>query len=200
MIDIHTHREKEGAIYNLNLAQLRNTPPYYNKEQWLSVGIHPWDITDYWVKDFDFVQAWASQPQVKAIGECGLDRLVLSPCQEEVFRAHILLSEEVQKPLIIHCVKAIDTVLSIRKELIPSQPWILHGFRGKPQQAIQLIEAGFFLSFGERFNVDSVRICPRERLCMETDDSKILFEEIEKRIKEARMEQEESFAKDLFLK
>lgn len=182
MTDIHTHTPKAGAVYNLTLAELRQSPPYPDEEQWLSVGLHPWDLTADWERDFGYVRAWASSPQVKAIGETGFDRLRTTPCQEESFVAHARLAEEVGKPLIIHCVKGADDLLRLHAEIRPVQPWIWHGFRGKPQQAEQLVKNGISLSFGEFFNPLSVKACPDAYLYMETDESLVDFQEIAQRI------------------
>ena len=93
--------------------------------------------------------------------------------QEEVFVQQIGLSEEFEKPLIIHCVKALDRLLQLRKELRPTQSWMFHGFRGKPQQLRSLLDAGFFVSFGFQHNEESLRICPIDRLLLETDDEEV---------------------------
>ena len=150
-IDFHTHKvpaEKEViAIVE-------------GRETW---GIHPWKA------DEEFVVPDLSGKL--AIGECGLDGL-RGPSmerQEEVFIQQIKLSEEVGKPLIIHCVKALDRLLQLHKDLKPKQMWMLHGFRGKPQQLRSLLDAGFFVSFGFAFNEESLRICPIDRLLLETD-------------------------------
>ncbi|MBP3712371.1 MAG: TatD family hydrolase [Bacteroidaceae bacterium] len=106
-----------------------------------------------------------------AIGECGLDALrgpSLS-VQEEVFVWQVRLSESLGKPLIIHCVRAIDRLLHLRKSLRPKQSWMLHGFRGKPQQLRSLVDADLFVSFGPRHNEESLLLCPAERLMLETD-------------------------------
>ena len=150
-IDFHTHKvpaEKEVVAI------------VEGRETW---GIHPWKA------DEEFVVPDLSGKL--AIGECGLDGL-RGPSmerQEEVFIQQIKLSEEVEKPLIIHCVKALDRLLQLRKELKPKQMWVLHGFRGKPQQLRSLLDAGFFVSFGFAFNEESLRICPIDRLLLETD-------------------------------
>ena len=200
--DCHTHFPRLGAVYNLSLAELRLDPPYPVSGQYLSVGLHPWWITPEWESDFKQVCLWAQQPQVVAIGETGLDR-VQSPAvfsvQEEIFRAHIALSESCGKPIIIHCVKALDELLALRKELRPTQPWVFHGFRGKPQQAESLLRAGFSLSFGEHFHPESVRLCPPDRICIETDESTLPIEKIGQRIKQIHPSFEESSGKDLFL-
>jgi len=197
MLDIHSHTPGEGAIYNLTMEELRKSPPYSDKQQWVSVGLHPWSLTEEWKKDFLHVREWASFSQVKAIGESGLDKVIKSPFQYEAFLAHVQLSEEINKPLVIHCVKAVDEIIKIRRMFVPKQPWIFHGFRGKPQLAEQLLKEGFYLSFGEHFNLMSVQICPADKLCMETDESNLSIQEIEKRIRKVRQSESESFSKDL---
>ena len=150
-IDFHTHKvpSERDVIAIVD-----------GRETW---GIHPWKA------DEEF--ACPDLSGKLAIGECGLDGL-RGPSmerQEEVFIQQIKLSEEAEKPLIIHCVKALDRLLQLHKDLKPKQMWMLHGFRGKPQQLRSLLDAGFFVSFGFAFNDESLRICPIDRLLLETD-------------------------------
>ena len=104
------------------------------------------------------------------VGECGLDRLCDTPydLQLTAFEAQIQLSERLARPLVLHCVRAIDDALRLHRDT--RQPWIWHGFRGKPQQLQQLLDHGFYVSFGLRYNTESLRQCPPERLFLETDD------------------------------
>lgn len=127
-------------------------------------GIHPWKA------DETFIVPDLSGKL--AIGECGLDGLrgPSMEVQERVFLEQVALSERLGKPLVIHCVKALDRLLNLRKSLNPKQSWMLHGFRGKPQQLRSLLDAGFFVSFGFQHNEESLRICPIDRLLLETDD------------------------------
>ena len=90
--------------------------------------------------------------------------------QLTVFKAQVRLSEEYGLPLIIHCVKAMDELLGSEKEFRPQQAWIWHGFRGKPEQAMQLLKKGFYLSFGEYYPDETMQIVPDERLFLETDE------------------------------
>ncbi len=105
------------------------------------------------------------------IGECGLDRLCATPydLQLAAFEAQIALSEELCRPIILHCVRALDDVLRLKRGT--TQPWIWHGFRGKPQQLQQLLDHGFYVSFGFRHHAESLRACPSDRLFLETDDT-----------------------------
>lgn len=130
-------------------------------------GIHPWRA--------DTICPVPDLSDKLAIGECGLDAL-RGPSMElqlQVFRQQIALSEANRKPLVIHCVKALDQLLSLRRELHPKMPWMFHGFRGKPQQLHSLLAADFFISFGACHNEESLCLCPLERLIIETDDDEV---------------------------
>ena len=107
-----------------------------------------------------------------AIGESGLDRLCNTPydLQLQVFRQEVLLSEQLRKPLVLHCVRAIDDVLRIRRELHARQPVIWHGYRGNALQLQQLLPHTFYFSFGTKFNTEALQACPLDRMLLETDD------------------------------
>ena len=152
-IDFHTHRVPAAADVRAVVD---------GRDTW---GIHPWRA-----------DAPAAQPVLEgrlAIGECGLDALrgPALDVQEAVLHRQVLLSEAQRLPLIVHCVKALDRLLALHREWHPSQPWMLHGFRGKPQQLRSLLDAGFYVSFGIQYNPDSLRLCPLDRLMLETDDA-----------------------------
>ena len=175
LIDIHTHNSiiADRTIFNSGTIYIAGRN--------LSIGIHPWHIGNDRKEKFASIAGFAKEKNVVAIGECGFDMLK-SPApielQEEIFKAHVELSEEMQKPLIIHCVKAYDRLIALRKELKPQQAWILHGFRGKPQLALQLVRAGLYISLGEKFNPESANAIPMEKLFIETDESSLPLTEI----------------------
>ena len=98
--------------------------------------------------------------------------------QIQVLEKQIELSEKVKKPLIIHCVGCFNELFDLKKHWNPSQIWIIHGFRGKPELAGQALKVGCYLSFGEHFNTQSVRITPIDKLFVETDESKMSIEEL----------------------
>ncbi|MBQ8336878.1 MAG: TatD family hydrolase [Bacteroidaceae bacterium] len=173
--DIHTHMppaEGKPAIYNCGTEHIAGIK--------VSAGIHPWNVSDDWEEKFKIVEAIAQNDNCIAVGECGIDKLKggCTEIQEEAFRAHAMLAEKIKKPLIIHCVKSIDAIIAMHKETAPEQAWIIHGFRGKPQQAMQLIKAGLYVSFGEHFNAESVKAVPLERILIESDESRLPIEEI----------------------
>lgn len=116
--------------------------------------------------------------------EHGMDRRwdIPMPEQETAFRQHVLESEREGKPLVIHCVKTLEDILHIHKEMRPSQPWVMHGFRGKPRQLQSLLSAGIYVSFGLHFNQESLLLCPLERMFLETDDTPTPIEPLYKEV------------------
>ncbi len=176
MIDIHTHHHRLNAVVDIDpvgvpLSRLRLERGYM-----YSVGIHPWNVERATPADLRAVMALAVERGVVAIGETGLDTLRPKGCmrmQTALFEWHAALSEEVGKPLILHVVKAWGEIIALRRRLAPSQPWIIHGFRGKPQLAEELVRCGFYLSFGAKFNPMALKVTPPSRRLMETDDSDV---------------------------
>ena len=165
ILDLHSHSLRENAIVSVSADEKLLEGYYY------SVGIHPWYITEN--IDFDKLREKCLDDKVKAIGEYGLDfhRKEISPKkQEEIFFRQIEISEQLEKPMIIHCVKAHEQLLSIHKKYQPKQEWIIHGFRQKPTIAKQFIDAGINISLGEKFNPETALIIPSEQLFIETDD------------------------------
>ena len=153
----------------------------WNSAPFCSSGLHPWNISSNWQEDMEKVRIAAMKANTLMIGETGLDKLKGPELklQEDVLNEHIKLSEELGKPLIIHCVKSIDEIIAIKKSTRPKQQWIIHGFRGKSQQAQQLLNNGFHLSFGKRFNPDSLALAfMHQAAWLETDESPLSIEEI----------------------
>jgi TatD DNase family protein len=151
-----------------------------------SAGIHPWYIEDAAVQ-MKQLRDLAALPEVVAIGEAGLDKLAGTPLdiQQEIFAQQAHLAGELQKPFIIHCVKAWEELIAVKKQIKPETTWIIHGFRGKPDLAEQLIRQGFRLSFGAYFNPGSLSIAYPNHILTETDDKAIDIQRIYRQIASA---------------
>ena len=168
--DIHTHHFATSgeAIEQLTPDAFHPKPGCY-----YSVGLHPWDISDRWPTQMAGLLVKALHSHVLMIGECGLDkRNGTAPLelQVKVFREHIRLSELIRKPLIVHCVKAFDELLAIRKESKATQPWIIHGFRGGIEQWRQLTHAGLHISIGRYHNAELLKSLAPHHLLIESDE------------------------------
>lgn len=165
--DIHTHRLDAGDDSIINLPQGAPLPD----SGYFSVGIHPWDSTTATEADMEEIERLAGHPRVVAIGETGIDTLRGAPVerQRELFERHIELSERVGKPLILHVVRAFPEIIRLRRMHKPRQRWIVHGFRGKPELARELLRHGFDISIGREYNAAAAAIIPPDRLFHETD-------------------------------
>jgi TatD DNase family protein len=189
--DAHTHHVSAG----------RNSVIQYSSpipaEGFFSVGIHPWQVEN-WSEEMETVSSLAKQSKCVAIGETGLDKHVTKDLssQRAAFEAQIKLSEELELPLILHCVKSWPEVLEIRKRLNPKQKWIFHGF-AKYTLLEEVLKENILISFGkailqEPLLAQALRIVPNEKLLFETDNSGISIENIYKRAAEiTAMELEE---------
>jgi TatD DNase family protein len=184
-IDIHTHHLKHYSgvitIYNQRAGlseneELVSTP--------VSFGLHPWDCDKFPFSEVTHKVNFFKQ--LYAIGECGFDKNASGTidCQKMVFIQHVELSENIHKPLIIHCVGLFNELITLKNNLNSSQPWIIHGFSGHPQLAAQLIKENFILSFGDSIfkpgskAADSLRSLPSGTFFLETDESERPIQEI----------------------
>lgn len=163
------------------------TMPLLKKGYRYSVGIHPLNLYRISPLALRLLRSLAAEPEVVAIGECGYDvnlksenkekgdlatsvsRKSIIRIQTDLLLTHVELSESLAKPLILHIVKAFPEIISLKKRLRPRQMWIIHGFRGKPQLASELLAHGFTLSFGQRYNQASLSLTPPHRLLRESD-------------------------------
>jgi TatD DNase family protein len=136
-----------------------------------SAGLHPWDVTDDFDNQLLVLQKTLANPRVLAIGECGFDTLKgpSHELQEQAFVYQVHLSEQYAKPMILHVVRDFDSVIRLRKQLKPTQSWLIHGFRGGPEQMNQLFAQGILVSFGLKHNPESLKEVPSDRLFLETD-------------------------------
>ena len=148
--NLHTHK----SINQANIVALVNQyPQEFNAAiPYYSIGIHPWFIVEDSVEnDLAIIESKIIESNCLAIGECGLDKRIEIPMelQKMVFEKQLLLAQKYNKPVVIHCVAAFQEVIEIKKRLDISVPMIVHGFSKNEQVAKQLVDKGFYLSFGK---------------------------------------------------
>jgi TatD DNase family protein len=142
---------------------------------WATVGLHPHDATN----GLDGLAPLLSEPEVVAVGECGLDyHYDHSPrdVQRREFAAQIGLAHEHDLALVIHTREAWDdTFAAVDAEGVPERT-VFHCFTGDPAEAEACLERGGYLSFSGILTfktADDVRAaaaaCPLDRALVETD-------------------------------
>ena len=185
--NIHTHVSvhPESEIRSLAPEELSTD----NRSFYVSVGIHPWTLTEENANiQWKALHESIKDKRIVAIGECGLDKLKgpSMELQTAVFKQEAALAEDSSLPLIIHCVKAFNELIQLKKEISPCQPWIIHGFRGKLPLALDCIRHGFYLSIGSHFQENTLKTIPLDRLFIETDESEESIGSIYQRIAETK--------------
>lgn len=180
-IDIHSHnlefQDNVTSIKNI----IANQPFNIEQNHCYSIGLHPWYLNfDSKESDLENLSKVCRLHEIKAIGEIGLDRLCETnfELQIEMFERQLLLAEQINKPVIIHCVRAFSEIISIKKRLKPKVPMIIHGFNQNKQVLSELLRHQFYISIGSTvmdinsnafYLLDKI---PKEQLFFETDDSK----------------------------
>ncbi len=181
LTDAHTHAipSDPGRIAMVDLIP-GEKPEKKAGDLYFSCGIHP-DDCDRFTQD-ELKNTLRSVP-CSALGECGLDpRSPVSPArQEEIFLAQIRLSEELKLPLVIHCVRQYYDLIRIRKSTAASMPWLIHGFRGKPEIGKALLNAGCLLSLSPVWLLHQAVFpdwLPRESFLLESDEKPELLKPV----------------------
>ncbi len=123
-----------------------------------------------------------------AIGEIGLeyesghedlsksDSLLFRRKQQELFRKQIRLAKELNLPIVIHAGYGTDNDLIsiLTEERADDVGGQIHCYRNKPDSVKELLELGFYLSFGREHTIEDVlqqivKKTPVERILTETD-------------------------------
>ncbi len=144
-----------------------------------TAGLHPAYIEEHTDKHLDLLKIKLQHPACVALGECGLDGFIKGldyKKQQKFFTAQVSLAAELKLPLIIHARNAVQDVTQTIKTDGNQTSGVIHSYNGSLQQAEQLIELGFLLSFGGAITYDRakrlkkvVKALPIESMMVETD-------------------------------
>lgn len=174
LFNFHTHNSaEEFGIINAKANDKLDSEKQY------SIGIHPWEYSKVWADNFILIKEIANSHNIVAIGETGLDPKSELPLSEqlEILSKHIKLSEEMEKPLIIHCVKYFNELIQSKNQHKPKQAWVIHGYRSKITIAQNLLNRGFLFSVNSSLLLDKqkakklIELIGKDNLFLETDDN-----------------------------
>ena len=151
---------------------------------WCTSGVHPL-YTDKGPQDWAVIERCARHPKCVAWGELGLDNHHSKPpraIQREVLADQIARIESsrtdgLDKPIVIHCRKAVEDLLPILKaSTIPGDKFVFHCFTEPPAHARLVLDFGACISFtgvATYKNAAEVLECalltPLDRIMIETD-------------------------------
>lgn len=146
-----------------------------------SFGLHPWDVPTAPAGWLDKLRRVLVAHPAAGVGEMGLDRWIggFDPdAQEAAFRAQLALAVELDRPLTIHCVRAIGPLMDIlRTTALPRRGFLLHSWNGPVELVPELARLGAYFSFSAHHFPERkahlrdqfAAAIPRERILVETD-------------------------------
>ncbi|BBJ41492.1 AraC family transcriptional regulator [Streptomyces antimycoticus] len=128
----------------------------------------------------DQIAALAALPQVRGVGETGLDYFRTGPdgmaAQERSFRRHIAIAKEHGKALVIHDREAHDDVLRVLAEEGAPDTVVFHCYSGDAAMAKVCAERGYYMSFAGNVTFknaqplrDALAVAPLDLVLVETD-------------------------------
>ena len=149
---------------------------------WAAVAVHPNEAgrgaaTPDAVAE---IERLAALPDVKAIGETGLDHFRTDEDgrgpQEESFRAHIAIAKRTGTTLVIHDRDAHDDVFRVLDEEGAPDRVVFHCFSGDAAMARRCADHGYWMSFAGNVTFknagdlrEAAAAAPAELLLVETD-------------------------------
>lgn len=127
------------------------------------------------------IEALATQPRVRAIGETGLDFFRTEgensiALQQHSFEEHIRIAKENDIALMIHDRDAHDDVVATLKRVGAPEKVVFHCYSGDTDLAQICADNGWYMSFAGNITIkrnqhlrDSLAMAPKELILIETD-------------------------------
>jgi len=145
-----------------------------------ALGYHPHEADSITDADMALLQKQAHHPKVVAIGECGLDyHYMYSSAQNQqcIFRRHLDIAADLQKPVIIHTRQAFDETMDILADYTGKlRGVVIHCYGGDQQQTKLVLDRGYYVSFTGTVTFKNsgdlrevTKTIPLDRLMIETD-------------------------------
>jgi TatD DNase family protein len=165
-----------------------------------TAGVHPHDAKTFTPETLKRLKELTSQPQVKAIGECGLDfnRNFSTPAeQEHAFVQQLELAVECQLPVFMHERDANERFIELLTPYIKQLPnAVLHCFTGSQIELERCLALDLHIGItgwicderrGQHL-LELVKMIPNDRLMIETDSPYLLPRSIRPKPKSSRNE------------
>ncbi|MDY0017825.1 MAG: TatD family hydrolase [Candidatus Delongbacteria bacterium] len=141
-------------------------------------GFHPNDAAEHDIKDLEVLKTLIQHPKVVAIGETGIDlyrdRAPLE-LQKKFFIRQLEIALENDMPVIVHSRSADTETFDIIDQVSLKYKGVFHCYAGNAENALRLIEKGFYISFTGNITYKNndreevIRQIPLENILLETD-------------------------------
>lgn len=116
------------------------------------MGLHPCSVKENYLTELQLVEEWLGKKKFVAVGEIGLDFYwdkTFTAQQYDAFRQQIELALRYKLPIVIHTRNAMAETIAVVKEYAGKRlNGIFHCFGGTYQDAVDIIDMGFYLGIG----------------------------------------------------
>ena len=143
------------------------------------IGLHPTSVDKNFSLQLSKMFNDFNSNKFVAVGEIGLDLYwdkTFHNEQIEAFKFQLEFAVENNLPVVVHARETMDEIISILKEYRANGlQGVLHSFTGNMEQALELINLGFYIGVGgistfKNAGIDKiVAKLPLERILLETD-------------------------------
>jgi len=143
-----------------------------------TAGMHPHDAHAFDSVASARIEELLHDPRVVGVGECGLDYFRMrSPVEDQIrtLKAHVALSHETGKPMVVHVRDAWPDVLRVLDEGSADRV-VIHCFSGDEEIARECAARGYHLSFAGNVTYPknahlraAAAAVPIDRILVETD-------------------------------
>lgn len=178
-IDFHTHRARHGQradvleVVSSHLGDGKTGELY-------TLGSHPWLTPGLLAEEQlrAIEDALLHDAHCIALGECGLDKFKgpAMSVQIAILEQLLDIADRLERSVVIHCVRAYDPLLKIKKNFSSIRHWAIHGYARHDVLARSLVDQGFYLSLSPETNsrtglLATLQTMPLDRLFLETDSA-----------------------------
>jgi TatD DNase family protein len=142
-------------------------------------AVTPHDVDEIGERDFPLFEAAARSGKLSAVGETGLDyynSIADRNVQAQFFKRYLMLAQECNLPIVIHCREAFNDLFAILDKQMPSKRGVFHCFTGTMAEAKEALVRGFYISlsgivtFKKSLDLQEIaKSIPLENLLIETD-------------------------------
>lgn len=194
---------KQLIVTGTNIAESKRALTLANAHPsfiYCTAGVHPHDAKTFTSETRSQLKQFASQTQVKAIGECGLDfnRNFSTPAEQEyAFIQQLELAVELQLPVFLHERDANKRFIELLTPYIKRLPnAVLHCFTGTQQELERCLAIDLHIGItgwicderrGQHL-LKLVKMIPNDRLMIETDSPYLLPRSMRPKPKSSRNE------------
>lgn len=200
LIDAHCHLDfaafdpdREAVIDAARRAGVEHfIVPGTTRERWQPVlalgeraefsvcaGLHPYFIDQHQASDLAELDSLiGGHPDIVAVGECGIDGRFEDTLEAQwrYFDTQLALAKQHELPVVVHCVKANDSVAKRLRQRALAHTGLIHAFSGSYEQARKFIDLGYLLGLGGAATYSRakrlhrvIRALPDDSFVLETD-------------------------------